>query len=110
MEILLDCIGTIKKWFDIVVEVRGKTTLVEIKKNIDNVEKDLFKFILLKHSPKGHEYRKIMVIWEEEDRSGSYAKILEFAKSKNWIDEWFYFCRGRNFEKEKQKLKNFLLH
>ena len=112
VEINLDPFGNIEKRFDIAVEVRGKTTLIEVKKNIDNVEKDLFKFILLsqqEQKKRVHKYRKVVLIWEEEDRSGSYAKILEFAISKKWIDRWFYFCRGKKFQNEIQELKKFLL-
>jgi hypothetical protein len=98
----------VKKRFDFCLEMDDKITLIELKKNIDVVEKDLFKFLLL--SRENLNFRTVLIIWEEKNNwgSGHYPKLLDFGKHMTWIDEWFYIHKD-NYEKEFARLKTFLL-
>lgn len=102
----------VKKSFDIAVEINNVNFLIELKKNIDMIEKDIFKWILIKDEKK---YKKIQIIWEQEDRSlnkdrrpNQYMQFLDYAKDKGWIDDYFYFL-PTNFESEKERLRRFFI-
>ena len=105
--------GEVKFRFDVVVEVNKNITLIEIKKNIDLIDKDLFKFMLSyynKLSYKNVPCRRVELIWEDRNEigNGHYKKLLDYAKSQKWIHEWFYI-HHRDFQNPMMRLKAFLL-
>ncbi len=89
----------IAKIIDIKFETLNSVFLVEIKKNIDLVEKDLFKWYLMKTcewKPKnGKQHKTVELIWEENKMSDNcqYLCLLKYAKSQNWIDDYFYLTK-----------------
>ena len=91
----------IGKDIDIYFETLNSVFLVEIKKNIDLVEKDLFKWFLMKNcgweqrnnqNPNGKKYKKVELIWEEKPQSDDcqYLRLLKYAERQNWIDRYIY--------------------
>jgi hypothetical protein len=96
----------IEKRIDIRAEIYGKTTLIELKKNIDVVEKDLFKFQLL--TLDGNMDRKTLIVWEETPKKGQYRQLIEFAIKQGWLDTWFYI-HLENYKTEVQRLQKWLL-
>ena len=99
---------------------------IELKKNIDNIEKDLYKFYLMKKS-KYSDSNTVLLIWENEDhwkdrKSGNlsqYAILLEDAEYYRILDRHFYLSNTdtskrrtdditRRLEDQISKLKKFL--
>jgi hypothetical protein len=87
--------GIIKK-FDFFIE---PNILVELKKNIDLVEKDLFKWMLLKDK----SYKRIQLIFEEKLATSQCSIILDHALFEGWLNDWFYFT-PESFEAELKRL------
>jgi len=110
----------IPKKFDFLIQKdNGTKILVELKKNIDLIEKDIFKAILLKNDNMlRNKYKIVLLIREKENKSknregkeGSYLTILRYAKEKNWIDYFVYLCSddGKDvYEKNILNLVNFI--
>ncbi|GEM_PF-4098357 len=114
--------GTIEKVVDISIELGKKKLLFDIKKNIDNIEKDLFKGIIFKSAGVLKESDKYyLIIWQEDDQSKNkkgvpshYKILLDDAKENGWIKDYFYFyLRTRNgkeaqrdFKREMEGLKS----
>ena len=85
-------IDGVSKNYDFVVKTQRATNIFEFKCNIDMVEKDIFKFFI--SDPNAN---RILLIWEAFDNSltssceeGSYLKLLKFAKSNEWLTDYFY--------------------
>jgi len=119
----------LEKKYDVKIEKKDKIILVDIKKNIDMIEKDLFKAMMLREHNNVKNNKILIFVWEEwnqsEDRhekKGSCYTLLKFARTKRWIDNFVYFypykteddyvndnaTAKEDFEDEKQRLKNFL--
>jgi len=71
---------------------------IEFKCNIDMIEKDLYKFYLMKCYNSNHNFVTSMFIWERSDsrsyaRGGlsQYALLLKDAKTNGFLDEYFFF-------------------
>lgn len=71
---------------------------IEFKCNIDMVEKDLYKFYLMKRNNHNPSIITSIFIWERVDHwkyangnHGQYALLLNDAKVKGSLDEFFYF-------------------
>jgi hypothetical protein len=83
---------------------RGDTeVLIEFKCNIDNIEKDLFKFVF-----SDKKYKKILFIWEGWDKSenqngedSSYLKILKAFENPPYKIDYVYLPV---YEKNKREL------
>jgi hypothetical protein len=77
----------------------GNPVFIELKCNIDLIEKDLYKFFLMQsHNVNGE---KLILIWEDEDRRqdqnqqpNQYIRLLNDAKHSSYLNEYFYFANG----------------
>ena len=74
----------------------GPRVYIEFKCNIDMVEKDLFKFYLMKRNK--CEIVTSIFIWERCDKweyakggPSQYARLLEDTQAHGFLDEYFYF-------------------
>ncbi|MFA5386762.1 MAG: hypothetical protein WC297_03815 [Candidatus Paceibacterota bacterium] len=102
------------KKFDFFFEGRGKKKVfIEFKKNIDNIEKDLFKFWLLNGAGTDKNIITALVVWEENDNStykngdrSSYINILKHAKKAEFLTEYFYLPKD-NREKLIKGIKGY---
>ena len=120
---------TITKYPDFVIRSDKSKIYVEVKKNIDLVEKDIFKYILLREGKEENGMdtdageKVLEVIWEYDDHSrskegnkGHYHTILEFAKQRGWIDHftYLYVCDSKgslaeeDYENRIEELARFL--
>lgn len=99
---------------------------IEFKCNIDNIEKDLYKFSRIhdrwREGELGSEEPiKVLFVWEREDNSYKYrsgerrkdAVLLEDAKCTGILDDYFYFpCEkelmATKLESEVARLTKFL--
>jgi len=96
-----DILGTVRKRFDFsFVGLDDRRIIIEFKCNIDNVEKDLYKFYLLKRENlNANRFVTALLVWEVEnnwlDRNGNlgqYARLIRDAKVSGFLDEYFYFA------------------
>jgi hypothetical protein len=114
----------IHKEFDIYIcKNCSPQILVEVKKNIDNIEKDLIKAYLHGESKQENKPKFIEIVWEEKDESKSrrgednqYMILLKYFIGKG-LDAFFYFYgptdendkkAKENFENEVKRLDDFL--
>jgi hypothetical protein len=108
------------KKFDFFFEGKGKKKVfIEFKCNVDNIEKDLYKFWLLKRDRDKADKNIItaLVIWEGNDNSkrkkidedSSYMKLLKDAsvKKRNILNKYFYFPIN-NSKKLREGIKNYI--
>jgi len=112
----------VTKKFDFSFEgATNKKVFIEFKCNIDNIEKDLYKFFLLKGDKSIKNSVTAIVIFEGEDNwknkrkknngeLSGYAKLLQDSKAKELLDEYFYFPinNKRKATKGIKSYKNFL--
>lgn len=90
-------IGSIPKVIDFSFKRgSGPCVYIEFKCNIDMVEKDLFKFYLMKR--KHSEIVTSIFIWERSDHweyakggLSQYARLLKDAQANGFLDRHFYF-------------------
>ena len=89
-------IPNVYKNYDFLVSLGSLKIIIELKCNIDMIEKDIFKFVITPSSPSA-EIIKILLVWEKWDNSkarngdlSSYMKIANHAKEKGWINAFFY--------------------
>jgi len=78
---------------DFLVRIHDSMVVVELKKNIDNIYSDLFKFALMAQDPGCADWRKFEVVLEEENRANAgstYVAALGWAKNQKVLDDWFY--------------------
>lgn len=84
----------VDKIYDYGVEIDGIRSLVQLKKNIDMVESDLFKAYLTRScDPEGQKWRIYLLIWENRKTAGpeaSYRVMANHAVKKGWLDDWWY--------------------
>ncbi|KXB01481.1 hypothetical protein AKJ45_01725 [candidate division MSBL1 archaeon SCGC-AAA261F19] len=115
--------GKIDKEFDLHVEDTQK--FIEVKKNIDMIERDLFKVFLLKNDSNHWNKEVFLVVWEEYDHikpTSQYGTFLEHFESKEYIKGYSYlyphktkedweekrYNTEEKFDKELDKLEKFL--
>ncbi|PKL48462.1 MAG: hypothetical protein CVV39_04350, partial [Planctomycetes bacterium HGW-Planctomycetes-1] len=100
--------GTVNKRIDFSYEgtkrQRKFKVLIEFKCNIDLIEKDLYKFYLIPRCVKKLQIIKCLFIWEWKDnwtdkngQPSSYAKLLEHAQRKGFLNQYFYFSPSMTF-------------
>lgn len=90
-------IGSIPKKIDFSFKRgSGPRVYIEFKCNIDMVEKDLYKFYLMKRDD--DEIVTSIFIWERSDNweyakggPSQYARLLEDAQASGFLDRYFYF-------------------
>lgn len=113
-ELSLNGEAAITKKYDICICKDSRPKIfVEIKKNIDMVEKDLLKAFLKKVTCK-NSVKLIEIIWEERNnskrRDGSdndYMVLLKYFKQQQYLHDFFYFYRFEDNNDEKEAKKNF---
>jgi hypothetical protein len=116
LNIMLDAEREIEKRcrIDLRIDMNATTIFIELKKNIDLIEKDLFKWFLITKEPSVQRHHKLQIIWEREDRSrdkrsgkpNQYQQLLKYAVLNGWIDDYFYLTYD-TFDDTVRKLRDF---
>ena len=103
---------SVNKLFDFCLSFDGREILIEQKFNIDLVEKDIFKFYLLNRALGRRRPEAVIIIFSgicdvgQEEMSGSYVTLLEFAKREGFLDEFFVIGLADTYGDWKEKRYN----
>lgn len=93
----------LEKRIDFYFQSGKRKVCIEFKCNIDNIEKDLYKFWLIKRNGQNPDVVTVLLIWEAEDHweykkggLSQYAKLLQDAEGNKILNAYFYLPQGND--------------
>jgi len=117
---LRDGEAEMEKRVDLSLEYGGRKIIVELKTNIDMIEKDLYKLYLCHRFGPNEHIEKVLLVWEVKDnrfnRGGTdsqYYSLIKLAQHDGVLDKFIYLpiepeSEGGFLEEQLDELRSFL--